>query len=73
MPISKAAVVRKLILAAASIAFTASMMPLATPTEARTIQWCARTSQGTSCMYHTQEQCRASVSGRGGSCVRRRV
>jgi hypothetical protein len=58
------ALTRKLILAATSIALTAGMMALATPAEARGSQWCSR-------MYHTYAQCRASVSGRAGTCVRR--
>jgi hypothetical protein len=64
---------RNLILAATSIAFTAGMMALATPVEARRIQWCSQIhGRGTTCMYHTYEQCRASISGRGGTCVRNR-
>jgi hypothetical protein len=64
---------RQLILAATSIAFTAGimMMALATPAETREIQWCSRIRGATNCMYHTHAQCRASVSGRGGTCVRR--
>lgn len=66
---------RRLIIAATSITFTAGMLAFATPTEAaREIQWCAKVhGRGTSCMYHTEEQCRASISGRGGTCVRRRT
>jgi hypothetical protein len=62
---------RKLILAATSIAFTAGMMALATPGEARGAQWCSRIQGATNCAYHTREQCRLSVSGRAGTCVRR--
>jgi hypothetical protein len=62
---------RKLILAATSIAFATGMMALATPAEAREIQWCSRIQGATNCAYHTHEQCRMSVSGRGGTCVRR--
>ena len=65
------ALIRKLILAATSIALTAGMIALATPAEARGMQWCSRVQGHTSCMYHTHEQCRASLSGRGGTCVRR--
>jgi hypothetical protein len=65
------ALMRKLILVATSIAFMAGMMALATPGEAQGAQWCARTPKGsTRCMYHTHEQCRAAISGRGGTCVR---
>jgi hypothetical protein len=62
---------RQLILAAASIALTAGMMALATPAEAREIQWCSRIRGATNCMYYTHAQCRASLSGRAGTCVRR--
>jgi len=66
------ALMRKLILAATSIAFTGGMMALATPgEEARGIQWCSRIQGATNCAYYTHEQCRASVSGRAGTCVRR--
>ncbi|RXH07655.1 DUF3551 domain-containing protein [Bradyrhizobium guangzhouense] len=63
-----------LIVAATAITFTAGMLALASPAQAREIQWCAKIhGRGTSCMYHTEEQCRASISGRGGTCVRRRT
>jgi Protein of unknown function (DUF3551) len=58
-----------LIIAATSIALTAGMIALATPAEA---QWCRRSQGATSCMYQTRSECRASTSGRGGSCVRQR-
>lgn len=61
-----------LIIAATSIALTAGMIALATPAEAQGNQWCSRIKGATSCMYQTKQQCRASVSGRGGTCVRRR-
>lgn len=64
---------RKLILAATSIALTAGIMALATPGETREIQWCSRIKGATHCMYQTHAQCRAAVSGRGGTCVRRHV
>jgi hypothetical protein len=62
---------RNLILAATSVALTTGMIALATPGEARGHQWCSRIQGQTHCMYSTHEQCRASVSGRGGYCVRR--
>ena len=55
---------RQLILTATSIAF---MMALATPGEART--WCRQYQGMTNCAYSSHAECRASVSGRGGSCV----
>jgi hypothetical protein len=68
-----AAPMRKLILAVTSIAFTAGMMALATPAETREIRWCAKIRGHTDCMYYTHEQCRAAISGRGATCIRRRV
>jgi hypothetical protein len=61
---------RKLIFAVTSIALAAGIMALATPAKTREIQWCAVTKGSAHrCMYHTEEQCRASISGRGGTCV----
>ena len=57
---------RQLILAATSIAF---MMALATPGETRT--WCRQYQGMTNCAYSSHAECRASVSGRGGSCVQK--
>jgi hypothetical protein len=66
------ALMRKLILVATSIALMAGMMALAAPGEAQGAQWCTRTPRGiTNCMYSTHEQCRAAMSGRSGTCVRR--
>jgi len=65
---------RKLILAATSIALTASMMTLATAATQQQgqqpINWCSRIQGHLHCMYHSHAQCRASVSGTGGTCVR---
>jgi len=62
---------RKLILTATSIAVTAGTLALATPAQAqRPINWCSRIQGHLHCMYHSQAQCRASVSGTGGTCVR---
>jgi hypothetical protein len=57
---------------AAPIALTVGVVALAAPAEAQTGQWCSRRKGATSCMYETQRQCRAAVSGKGGTCVRRR-
>ncbi|MBV9482179.1 MAG: DUF3551 domain-containing protein [Bradyrhizobium sp.] len=74
MSILKASPLHKLVILVASLGFLAGMTALATPGEAREIQWCSRDSKrGTVCMYHTEQQCRAAISGRGGTCVRRRV
>jgi hypothetical protein len=65
---------RKMILAATSIALMAGMMALPTPAQTQQtpqrINWCSRIQGRTHCMYHTEAQCRASISGRGGTCVR---
>lgn len=67
------ALVRKCILGATSIVLLTGVMALAAPTPADAAgEWCARRQGATHCMYNTQKQCRASLSGRGGTCVRRR-
>jgi hypothetical protein len=79
------ALMRKFALAATSIALTIGVVPfaapialtvgvvaLAAPAEAQSGQWCSRRKGATSCMYQTQRQCRAAVSGKGGTCVRNR-
>jgi len=63
---------RTSILAATLIAMTAGMIPLATPADAQGAAWCARRKGNTNCAYQTREQCQASVSGRGGTCVQRK-
>jgi len=67
--------IHKSIVAAALLTFAATMFAFVTPGQAaREIQWCAKVGgRGTSCMYHTEEQCRASLSGRSGTCFRRRT
>jgi hypothetical protein len=47
------------------------MMTLATPGEAAGAQWCSVIETHRHCHYYTEAQCRASVSGRMGYCVRR--
>jgi Protein of unknown function (DUF3551) len=56
---------------AAPIALTVGVVALTSPAEAQGNQWCSRRKGATSCMYRTEKQCRASNSGRGGSCFRR--
>ena len=56
---------------AAPIALTVGVVALAAPAEAQSGQWCSRRKGATSCTYQSQRQCRASVSGRGGTCFRR--
>jgi hypothetical protein len=63
---------RKLILIACGILGMLATVPLATPAEARG-QWCSRHQGMTHCGYSTEEQCRASRSGRGGSCFPRQA
>ncbi len=68
------ALLRKCILTATSVALVTGVMALATPTpaDAQGAKWCSRIKGATSCMYQSKEQCRASISGRGGTCIRRR-
>ena len=62
---------RKLILTAISIALTAGVMTLVTPAQAQQrMNWCSRIQGHLHCAFHTRAQCRASVSGRQGTCVR---
>lgn len=65
---------RKLILAATFAATAAGMATLVSPApaEAREIGWCLRSyrGMGDDCMYYTYAQCRASLSGLRGTCVR---
>ena len=67
--------IRKSIIGAALLTFTATMFAFITPGEAASdIQWCARVNgQRNHCMYRTEDQCRASLSGRSGTCFRRRT
>ena len=61
---------RTLVLTAASIALMAGAIALATSAQARApMNWCSRIQGTLNCMYHTHAQCRASVSGRAGTCV----
>jgi hypothetical protein len=62
---------RRLILALSSLVLAAGMMTLATPGDTRGAQWCSKIEGHLHCHYYTEAQCRASVSGRMGYCVRR--
>jgi hypothetical protein len=62
---------RQLILVAAAILATLGLTALATPGNAQGGKWCSNIHHTLNCMYATHEQCRASVSGRAGTCVRR--
>jgi hypothetical protein len=57
---------------AAPVALTMGVVAISVPAEAQSSPWCSRRKGVNNCMYQTQQQCRASISGRGGSCVRRR-
>jgi hypothetical protein len=66
--------IRTSIVAAALLTLAATMFASVTQGEAREIKWCAKVGgRGTHCMYHTEDQCRASLSGRSGTCFRRRT
>jgi hypothetical protein len=62
---------RKLIFVAATILGTLAITPLATPAHAQKHSWCSKFKGHTNCHYATEEQCRASRSGRGGTCFQR--
>jgi len=64
---------RKLILIACGILGMLAIVPLATPADAARNQWCSRSQGMTNCAYSTQQQCRASRSGRGGTCFHRQA
>ncbi|MCK1286719.1 DUF3551 domain-containing protein [Bradyrhizobium sp. 44] len=63
---------RMFILATAAILGTLAILPTATPANAAG-SWCSKKQGMTHCGYSTEEQCRASRSGRGGSCFRRQA
>lgn len=59
-------------LLASTIVAGASMVFVATQSEAKGGEWCARSqSRGVDCSYDTIDQCRAAVSGTGASCRKR--
>jgi hypothetical protein len=63
---------RKLVLLTAAVAVTLSFIVPAAPANAQNSQsWCMRHAGHVSCMYASHAQCRASASGRGGTCFRR--
>lgn len=64
---------RKLVLITFGILGILAIAPLATPANAMRHQWCSRHQGMTHCVYSTEEQCRASRSGRGGTCFRRQA
>jgi hypothetical protein len=63
---------RKLILMTFGLLGLLAIGPTITPADAAG-QWCSKKQGMTHCAYHTQEQCRASRSGRGGTCFRRQA
>lgn len=63
---------RKLALITFAILGMLAILPTATPANAAG-QWCSRHQGMTHCAYSTEEQCRASRSGRGGTCFRRQA
>lgn len=64
---------RKLILVACAALGMMAIVPLATPAAAAGGKWCAKKMGATHCNYATLQQCRASRSGRGGTCFRRQA
>jgi hypothetical protein len=63
---------RKSTLAVTFIALTTVLMTFATPGVSRQAEWCSKIEGARHCGYVTEAQCRASVSGRMGHCVRSR-
>lgn len=60
---------RKIILVAAALAALPLLSPA--PAQARQYRWCAYYSgrnESTNCGFDTYAQCRATISGVGGSC-----
>ena len=64
---------RKLILVATAILGTLAIAPIAAQAQAQQNQWCSKFKGMTNCRYSTEEQCRASRSGRGGTCFARQA
>ncbi|BBO10859.1 MULTISPECIES: DUF3551 domain-containing protein [Bradyrhizobium] len=63
---------RKLALLSAAIFIALSAMGPSTPVQAQDLAWCSKIKGMLNCMYETRSQCRASVSGRQGTCVQNR-
>jgi hypothetical protein len=64
---------RTLIFAALAILGTLVATPLSSPAMAQQNQWCSKFKGMTNCRYSTEDQCRASRSGRGGTCFPRQA
>jgi hypothetical protein len=64
---------RKLILIACGTLGILAIVPLATTPASAARNWCSRSEGVTHCAYSTEAQCRASRSGRGGTCFRRQA
>ncbi|WP_426608781.1 DUF3551 domain-containing protein [Bradyrhizobium sp. McL0616] len=62
---------RKFILVATAILGTLAITPVAAQAPAQPHQWCSKFKGMTNCKYSTEDQCRASRSGRGGTCFAR--
>ncbi|WP_354138655.1 DUF3551 domain-containing protein [Bradyrhizobium sp. LB11.1] len=62
---------RSFILVATAVRGT--LPPLASPAQAQQQQWCPMFKGVTNCRYSTEKQCRASRSGRGGTCFPHQV
>ncbi|MBR1177308.1 DUF3551 domain-containing protein [Bradyrhizobium sp. KB893862 SZCCT0404] len=65
---------RKLGLLAGAVFIALSVVGSATPghAQAQDLAWCSKIKGMLNCMYETRDQCRASVSGRHGTCVQNR-
>ncbi|GMO32640.1 MULTISPECIES: DUF3551 domain-containing protein [Bradyrhizobium] len=63
---------RKLALLSAAVFIALSAMGSPTPVQAQDLAWCSKFKGMLNCMYETRSQCRASLSGRHGTCVQNR-
>jgi hypothetical protein len=64
---------RKIILVAIAISGMLTIAPTTTPAQAQQDQWCSKFKGMVNCRYSTEDQCRASRSGRGGTCFPRQA
>ncbi|MCK1392463.1 DUF3551 domain-containing protein [Bradyrhizobium sp. 1] len=64
---------RKFILVATAILGALAITPVASQAQTQQHQWCSKFKGMTNCRYSTEEQCRASRSGRGGTCFARQA
>ncbi|WP_346657664.1 DUF3551 domain-containing protein [Bradyrhizobium sp. 149] len=64
---------RKLVLVATAITGMLLVVPSTVPAQAQQSQWCSKFKGMVNFRYSTEDQCRASRSGRGGTCFPRQA